>query len=130
MKGLNKWSVAALAAALWLNGVSAMAASVDVNKASRAELESVKGLGPALSKRILAERDQHGAFKSAQDLSQRVSGLGEKKLKRLQKGGLVVPTLKVSEPARPKGLDAATPKQRVGTPSHRPAAAGGSGASR
>jgi uncharacterized protein len=50
---------------------------VELNTASAALLAHVAGIGPALSKRIVAYRDQHGAFASrAQLLS--VPGLGPK----------------------------------------------------
>jgi competence protein ComEA len=41
-------------------------AAVDVNKATRAELDGIKGIGPAMSKRILDERKK-GEFKSWDD---------------------------------------------------------------
>ena len=46
-------------------------AAVDVNKASAAELDSIKGIGPALSGKILDERNK-GAFKDWNDLLSRV----------------------------------------------------------
>ena len=51
-------------------------AAVDVNKASQAELEIVKGIGPAISTQILDERKK-GAFKDWSDLVARVKGVGD-----------------------------------------------------
>ena len=51
------------------------ASAADVNQASAAELEAVKGIGPALSGKILAARQQ-GSFKSWSDLVDRVAGMG------------------------------------------------------
>lgn len=65
------------------------AAAVDVNKASMAELESIKGIGPALSAKIGAARQQ-GPFKDWADLVDRVSGLGPGNAARLSQGGLTV----------------------------------------
>lgn len=64
-------------------------AAVDVNKATDAQLDAVKGIGPATSKSILEERKK-GDFKSWQDLIQRVKGVGDKKAESLSKEGLTV----------------------------------------
>jgi uncharacterized protein len=50
---------------------------VDVNTASPALLTHVAGIGPKLADRIVAYRDEHGAFRSRESL-RRVSGLGPK----------------------------------------------------
>jgi competence protein ComEA len=68
---------------------AAAAAAVDVNQASAAELEAVKGIGPAMSAKITGAR-QHGPFKDWADLVQRVSGLGPGNAARLSQAGLTV----------------------------------------
>ena len=65
-------------------------AQVDVNKADAAALDSVRGIGPAKSKLILAERSKGGEFKDWADLEHRVKGIGEKNAKKLSEAGLVV----------------------------------------
>jgi competence ComEA-like helix-hairpin-helix protein len=50
---------------------------VDVNAAGVAELERLPGVGPALAKRIVEERERRGPFSSADDLA-RVPGIGPK----------------------------------------------------
>jgi len=50
------------------------AAKVDLDVASEAEIESLKGIGPALARRIVAERDSFGPFGSLEGLG-RVRGL-------------------------------------------------------
>ena len=64
-------------------------AAVDVNKATAAELDAVKGIGPTTSKAIVAERKK-GDFKSWEDLISRVKGIGETKATSLSKEGLTV----------------------------------------
>jgi competence protein ComEA len=64
-------------------------AAVDVNKANQAELESVKGIGPGLSTKILDAR-KTGAFKDWGDLVDRVSGVGPGNATRFSQAGLTV----------------------------------------
>ena len=64
-------------------------AAVDVNKGSEAELDGIKGIGPATSKQIMAERKK-AEFKNWDDLISRVKGLGEKTAVKLSEGGLTV----------------------------------------
>jgi competence protein ComEA len=77
-----------LAVLVMLYATLAMAA-VDVNKATDAQLDSVKGIGPSTSKQILDERKK-GEFKSWEDLISRVKGIGEKKAANLSDEGLTV----------------------------------------
>lgn len=65
------------------------AATVDINKASQAELETVKGIGPAMSTKILTAR-KSGEFKTWDDLVQRVSGMGPGNARRMSDAGLRV----------------------------------------
>lgn len=64
-------------------------AAVDVNRASQAELEAVKGVGPGLSGRILQAR-QAQPFKDWNDLVDRVGGVGHGNAARLSQAGLTV----------------------------------------
>ena len=64
-------------------------AAVDVNKASAAELDGIKGIGPSLSGKILKERNK-GSFKDWPDLMHRVSGMGEKSSVKFSAQGLTV----------------------------------------
>ena len=64
-------------------------AAVDVNTATQSELETVRGIGPALSARIVEARKQ-GPFKDIEDLQQRVRGIGEASGRKLVQAGLVV----------------------------------------
>ncbi len=64
-------------------------AAVDANKASQAELESIKGIGPAISTLIITERKK-GDFKDWNDMVVRVKGVGEKNAAKFSEGGLTV----------------------------------------
>ncbi|MBC7434673.1 MAG: helix-hairpin-helix domain-containing protein [Bdellovibrionales bacterium] len=64
-------------------------AAVDVNKASAAELDGVKGIGPTASSRILAERKK-GEFKDWRDFTTRVKGIKDAKAKKYSAEGLTV----------------------------------------
>jgi len=64
-------------------------AQVDVNKADVAALDSVKGVGPKMSKAILDERAK-GEFKDWADFEKRVKGVGEKSSAKLSAAGLQV----------------------------------------
>jgi len=65
-------------------------AQVDINKADQAALDGVRGIGPSMSKRILAERQKGGAFKDWDDLQKRVKGVKDKSAARLSANGLTV----------------------------------------
>jgi competence protein ComEA len=77
-----------LALMLMLFTALAMAA-VDVNKATDAQLDSVKGIGPVTSKLIMSERKK-GEFKDWQDFITRVKGIGESRAEKLSAEGLTV----------------------------------------
>lgn len=64
-------------------------AAVDVNTASVADLDSIKGIGPGTSAKIIEQR-KAGKFKDWNDLIQRVSGIGDKRAAKLSAEGLTV----------------------------------------
>ncbi len=65
-------------------------AAVDVNKATAAELDSIKGVGPAMSAKILGEKKKGGDFKNWEDLVTRVKGIAEKNAVKISAEGLTV----------------------------------------
>lgn len=73
------------------DAAGAPALQIDVNAASAAELERIKGIGPRIAARIVQARERGGRFRDAQDLQQRVSGIGAAKLKTMRSAGLLVP---------------------------------------
>jgi competence protein ComEA len=75
---------ALVAAVFALNAFAA-----DANKASQAELETVKGIGPGLSAKIIKARET-GTFKNWDDLVERVGGVGPGNAARFSQAGLTV----------------------------------------
>jgi competence protein ComEA len=78
--------ILALIAAL---ATTACFAAVEINTATEAELDSVKGLGPAGTARILKARSQ-GDFKNWADFMARVKGFKAPTATKLSKDGLTV----------------------------------------
>lgn len=64
-------------------------AAVDVNEATVADLDSIKGIGPGTSAKILEER-KGAKFKDWDDFIQRVPGIGDKRAVKLSAEGLTV----------------------------------------
>jgi competence protein ComEA len=88
-------------------------AAVDVNKATEAELDSLKGVGPALSKRILDARGE-GSFKDWPDLMNRVKGVKDKSAAKLSAEGLTVNGKSYGETAAVDKSAKAAPKKTAG----------------
>jgi len=64
-------------------------AAVDVNKATEAELDGIKGIGPVTTRQIITERKK-GEFKSWDDFVTRVKGVGDKNAAKFSAEGLTV----------------------------------------
>ncbi len=64
--------------------------AVDVNAATVAQLDAVRGIGPKTAQVIVDERTRSGRFESMEDLSDRVKGIGPAKLATLRSAGLTV----------------------------------------
>ena len=91
-------------------------AAVDVNKATAAELDGIKGIGPAISAKIMDERKK-GNFKDWNDLIERVKGVGETNAVKFSAEGLTVGG------AGFKGVAAAAPAAGPAKKDEKPAAA-------
>ncbi len=70
-------------------GMGVAHAAVDINKADKAALESIAGIGPAMAERILAERKK-GSFKNWADVEVRVKGVKGARAAKLAQAGLTV----------------------------------------
>ena len=64
-------------------------AAVDLNKATPAELDGIKGIGPVISAKIIDERKK-GNFRSWEDFIGRVKGIGEGNAAKFSAQGLTV----------------------------------------
>jgi len=64
-------------------GATAAVQPVDVNRADRAALDELPGVGPATADAIVIDRELNGPFVSVDDL-ERVSGIGPATLERLR----------------------------------------------
>lgn len=101
----NKLAALAFALILALPGLTFAATPVNVNKADAATIaSSLDGIGQSKAEAIVAWRDAHGPFKSADDLAQ-VKGIGPATLERNRAAILLTDTTanaasKVDKPAK------------------------------
>lgn len=87
MKCAGAWrGIAVLVPCLLLAGASI---ALDANTATQAELEAIRGIGPALASRIVEAR-RAGPFADLDDLGARVRGVGDAKLRTMREAGLGV----------------------------------------
>lgn len=63
--------------------------AIDANRATAEQLQTLRGIGPAMAARIIAERERH-PFASLDDLARRVRGVGVRRLRQWQEAGLLV----------------------------------------
>jgi competence protein ComEA len=77
--------------------LSLSAQALEVNTANEAELDSVRGLGPSSTARILLAREQ-GPFKDWADFMQRVKGIKPATASKLSATGLTVNQLPFAAP--------------------------------
>jgi competence protein ComEA len=74
---------ARLAARRAVGSPGADALPVDLNAATLEQLDTLDGVGPAIAAKILAWREEHGGFRSVEDLGE-IPGIGPKRLEALR----------------------------------------------
>ena len=80
---LKKWILGALVCA----HLSIFA--LEINQANEAELDSIKGMGPAMTRKVLAARTER-LFMNGTDLMSRVTGIGKAKAQQFSDQGVLV----------------------------------------
>lgn len=101
-------------------------AAVDVNKATAAELDGIKGIGPGISTKIIDERKK-GNFKDWNDFIERVKGVGDGNAAKFSAEGMTVngaalSGAKPAAPAAPAAKADAKPAAAAPAPAAAPAA--------
>jgi len=84
------WRLLRAAGLAALLAVAPSAFAVDLNTATPAQLQTIRGIGPKTAQIIVDERNRGGRYQSLEDLSDRVKGIGPKKAAALQAAGLTV----------------------------------------
>ena len=63
--------------------------ALEINQANEAELDSIKGMGPAMTRKVLAARTER-LFMNWTDLMSRVTGIGKAKAQQFSDQGVLV----------------------------------------
>ncbi len=104
------------AVVLGLGTWAGTAQAVDINRASKSELMSIKGIGDKTASAIIESREADGPFTSLEDVANRVKGVGDKTIEKWRQQGNVT-VGRVSAPGSPaETTEAATAPAAVEEP--------------
>ncbi len=108
--GLTSAAALLARAGLVVSGIApGLAHAIDVNSASQEQLQGLRGIGPKTAQTIIEERTRAGRYESFEDLSDRVKGIGPKKVASLQASGLTLGTRGTAIGTSPSQEFAASP---------------------
>src|SRR5690242_2106099 len=68
---------------MWLVMIGAAFAQVNINTATKEQLDGLKGIGPAKAQAIIDYRTKNGPFKTVDDL-EKVNGIGPATMKEIR----------------------------------------------
>ncbi|PFK45782.1 competence protein ComE [Bacillus cereus] len=71
------------------NPISEQEGKIQINAASKEQLEKITGIGPRKAENIMKYREEHGPFQKMEDLLE-VDGIGEKSLEKI-KDKIIIP---------------------------------------
>lgn len=106
-------------------------AAVNINSATKEQLETLDGIGPVKAQAIIDYRKKNGPFRTLEDLK-KVDGIGDATFDKVRKDIMLTGTTKVDSPAKaePKKAEPkkeepkkAAPKPAAPTPAPAPAPA-------
>lgn len=66
-----------------VNGAPLSEGKIQINTATKDQLEKISGIGPRKAENIIKYREQHGPFQKVEDLLE-VDGIGEKSLEKMK----------------------------------------------
>ena len=76
-------------------------AAVNINSATKEQLESLDGIGPVKAQAIIDYRKKNGPFKSLEDVK-KVDGVGDATFDKIRKDISLSGTTKIDSPAKPE----------------------------
>jgi competence protein ComEA len=110
-----------LVLAMWLAMVGAALAQININTATKEQLDGLKGIGPTKAQAIIDYRTKNGPFKTVDDL-EKVTGIGPATMKDIRSqisvtgGGAAPAKAAKGEKAADKAADKAAKKPEAKEP--------------
>lgn len=99
-----------LVVAMWLAMVGAAFAAVNINTATKEQLDGLKGIGPAKAQAIIDYRTKNGPFKTVDDL-EKVPGIGPATMKEIRNDIAVTGGTTPAKAAKAEKADKAAAKK-------------------